>query len=139
MTHIPQEIRINRARDTLTLVYSDTQYFFSAEFLRVMSPSAEVRGHGVGQEVLQTGKRDVRITDLIPVGNYALKIIFSDGHDSGIYDWDYLDEMGQNQTQLWRNYLNRLALAGASRESDWADNVASHTGCSGSKKCSCQH
>ena len=112
MTHIPQEIRINRARDTLTLVYSDTQYFFSAEFLRVMSLSAEVRGHGVGQEVLQTGKRDVRITDLIPVGNYALKIIFSDGHDSGIYDWDYLDEMGQNQTQLWRNYLNRLALAG---------------------------
>ena len=84
---VPQEIRINKTRDTLTLVYPNHEHALPAEFLRVYSPSAEVRGHGVGQETLQTGKRGVLITDLEAVGNYALKITFSDGHDSGLYDW----------------------------------------------------
>jgi DUF971 family protein len=86
------------------------------EFLRVYSPSAEVRGHGPGQEVLQVGKRDVMIGDLRSVGHYAIQPVFSDGHDSGIYAWDYLYELGANQQQLWNDYLERLAAAGASRE-----------------------
>jgi DUF971 family protein len=86
------------------------------EFLRVYSPSAEVRGHGPGQEVLQVGKRDVMISDLRSVGHYAIQPVFSDGHDSGIYAWDYLYELGANQQQLWNDYLERLDAAGASRE-----------------------
>jgi len=86
------------------------------EFLRVYSPSAEVRGHGPGQEVLQAGKRDVTINDLRSVGHYAVQPVFSDGHDSGIYAWDYLYELGTNQKQLWSDYLARLDAAGASRE-----------------------
>jgi DUF971 family protein len=86
------------------------------EFLRVYSPSAEVRGHGPGQEVLQVGKRDVMISDLRSVGHYAIQPVFSDGHDSGIYAWDYLYELGANQQELWNDYLERLAAAGASRE-----------------------
>jgi len=86
------------------------------EFLRVYSPSAEVRGHGPGQEVLQVGKRDVMISDLRSVGHYAVQPVFSDGHDSGIYAWDYLYELGANQQELWNDYLERLAAAGASRE-----------------------
>jgi DUF971 family protein len=86
------------------------------EFLRVYSPSAEVRGHGPGQEVLQVGKRDVMISDLRSVGHYAIQPVFSDGHDSGIYAWDYLYELGANQQQLWNDYLARLDAAGASRE-----------------------
>ena len=86
------------------------------EFLRVHSPSAEVRGHGAGQETLQEGKREVTINQLEPVGHYAIKPIFSDGHDSGIYAWDYLYELGVNQEQLWSEYLERLEAAGASRD-----------------------
>jgi DUF971 family protein len=86
------------------------------EFLRVYSPSAEVRGHGPGQEVLQVGKRDVMIGDLRSVGHYAIQPVFSDGHDSGIYAWDYLYELGANQQQLWNDYVERLSAAGASRE-----------------------
>jgi DUF971 family protein len=89
----------------------------SCEFLRVYSPSAEVRGHGTGQEVLQFGKSDVRITAVEPVGTYAVRLVFSDGHDTGLYSWDYLYELGSNQDQLWREYLDRLSKAGASRES----------------------
>ena len=80
------------------------------------SPSAEVRGHGVGNEVLQTGKKQVAITALEPVGHYALKIVFDDGHDSGLYSWAYLYELGAKRDQYWQDYLNRLAAAGASRE-----------------------
>ncbi|WP_370630727.1 gamma-butyrobetaine hydroxylase-like domain-containing protein [Vogesella sp. XCS3] len=87
-----------------------------AEYLRVYSPSAEVRGHGVGNEVLQTGKQHVAITGLEPVGHYALKIVFDDGHDSGLYSWAYLYELGVKHDQYWQDYLNRLAAAGASRE-----------------------
>ena len=90
------------------------------EFLRVYSPSAEVRGHGPGQEVLQTGKREVGIVSLEPVGSYAVQPTFSDGHDTGIYSWDYLHELGTNQERLWQDYLRRMKEAGASRESPQA-------------------
>ena len=86
------------------------------EFLRVYSPSAEVRGHGPGQEVLQTGKKDVDITHLEPVGRYAIPPTFSDGHDTGIYSWDLLYDYGLNQDEMWKHYLGRLEAAGESRE-----------------------
>ena len=86
------------------------------EYLRVNSPSAEVRGHGPGQETLQTGKRDVTITEVEPVGHYALRPTFSDGHTTGIYSWDYLYDLGERQDALWARYLERLAVAGASRD-----------------------
>ncbi|KIF81977.1 gamma-butyrobetaine hydroxylase-like domain-containing protein [Noviherbaspirillum autotrophicum] len=97
----------------------DTGETFSLpfEFLRVYSPSAEVRGHGPGQEVLQTGKRDVLLTALEPVGNYAIQPHFSDGHNTGIYTWDYLHSLGAHQAQLWEDYLKRLETAGFTRES----------------------
>ncbi len=86
------------------------------EFLRVFSPSAEVRGHGPGQEVLQTGKRDVGIVTLEPVGSYAVQPTFSDSHATGIYSWDYLYSLGVDQERLWADYLQKLAAAGASRD-----------------------
>lgn len=86
------------------------------EFLRVHSPSAEVRGHGPGQETLQVGKKNVAIREVLPVGNYAMKIVYDDGHDSGLYTWEYLAELGEHQHELWRSYLEKLEAAGASRE-----------------------
>ena len=88
------------------------------ELLRVYSPSAEVRGHGPGQEVLQVGKKNVEITELEPVGLYAVRPKFSDGHDTGIYSWDYLYTLGVNQDEMWRRYLQRITEAGASRDSE---------------------
>lgn len=100
----------------LELAYEDgTCFRLPFEFLRVHSPSAEVRGHGAGQETLQTGKREVGIVAIEPVGAYAIQPVFSDGHDSGLYSWSYLYELGSNQEQLWADYLARLAAAGASR------------------------
>jgi DUF971 family protein len=87
-----------------------------AELLRVLSPSAEVRGHGEGNEVLQFGKRNVRILKLEPTGNYALKITFDDGHDSGLYNWEYLQNLCINTDKFWQGYLDRLAKAGKSRD-----------------------
>ena len=116
MRPIPQEIRLNSTHDTLNLIYADQIFSLPAEFLRVYSPSAEVRGHSMGNEVLQTGKLGIKITDLTATGNYALKITFSDGHDSGLYDWDYLYKLGEKQAVLWANYLARLDAAGESRE-----------------------
>ncbi len=87
------------------------------EFLRVYSPSAEVRGHGPGQEVLQVGKREVEIGAVEPVGSYAVRLVFSDGHDTGLYSWEYLHHLGMNQDRMWRDYLERLAKADASRDS----------------------
>lgn len=138
--HIPEEIRLNRDRNALILRYADGEHQLSAEYLRVYSPSAEVRGHGVGQETLQTGKRLVTITDLEAVGNYALKITFSDGHDSGLYDWDYLRGLGEKHAILWQEYLAKLAEAGASREPELADLVPmkKQGGCGGGS-CSCSH
>lgn len=98
-------------------------FHFPFEFLRVYSPSAEVRGHGPGQETLQVGKRDVQLNNLEPVGMYAVKPIFSDGHDSGLFSWPYLLWLGENQQGLWEDYLERLKTAGASRDPDAPENI----------------
>ena len=113
---IPSELKLHRQSATLELIYGDGQSCtLSAEFLRVHSPSAEVRGHGKGQQVLQTGKRDVRINSIEPVGNYGIKPVFDDGHASGIFSWEYLLELAQNQQSLWQQYLAKLQAAGAGR------------------------
>ena len=115
-TPMPTEIKLHQASRILELVFSDGRAFrLPYEFLRVHSPSAEVRGHGPGQETLQTGKRDVTIDDIEPVGHYALRPKFSDGHDSGLYSWDYLYDLGERQDELWRRYLERLEAAGEQR------------------------
>jgi DUF971 family protein len=101
----------------LEIEYADGKTFrLPCEFLRVFSPSAEVRGHGPGQEVLQTGKKDVEIVRVEPVGNYAVQLVFSDRHDTGIYSFDLLYEYGLKQDRMWADYLQRLAQAGGSRE-----------------------
>jgi DUF971 family protein len=114
---IPVEIKLHQKSRVLEVVFSDGQRFdLPFEFLRVYSPSAEVRGHGPGQEVLQTGKKDVDILSLEQVGNYAVQPHFSDGHATGIYSWDYLYEIGSNRESMWRSYLERLKAAGSRRE-----------------------
>ena len=118
-TPIPTEITLHKKSRTLELSFDDgSHYQMTAEFLRVYSPSAEVRGHGPGQETLQTGKRNVEITALDPVGNYAVQPTFSDGHNTGIYSWDWLHHLGTDHDALWAEYLARLANAGASRDID---------------------
>ena len=113
----PTEIKLHQKSRLMELAFPDGSRFeLSYELLRVYSPSAEVRGHGPGQEVLQAGKRDVAITALEPSGSYAVVPMFSDGHSTGIYSWDYLYWLGQNRDSLWQQYLERLAAAGASRE-----------------------
>jgi DUF971 family protein len=113
----PTEITLHRQSRLLEIAYADGKVFrLPCEFLRVYSPSAEVRGHGPGQEVLQTGKREVEITHIEPVGNYAVQLRFSDGHDTGIYSWDLLYDYGERQHEMWQHYLERLAQAGASRD-----------------------
>ncbi|MCS7082150.1 MAG: DUF971 domain-containing protein [Bacteroidetes bacterium] len=112
----PQRITYHRAERKLEIHFSDGATFtYTAEYLRVYSPSAEVKGHGPGQEVLQVGKEDVEIVDLHPVGHYAVRIFFSDGHDSGIYTWEYLYALGREQDRYWADYLRRLAEAGYAR------------------------
>ena len=114
---IPTEIKLHQASRLLELAYADvTRFQLPCEFLRVYSPSAEVRGHGPGQEVLQIGKREVQIAAIEPVGTYAIKLTFSDGHDTGLYSWDYLYEIGRNQEALWQRYLERMREAGATRD-----------------------
>ena len=113
----PIEIKLHQKSRRMELVFSDgSQFELSYELLRVYSPSAEVRGHGPGQEVLQVAKRDVDILSLEPSGSYAVQPRFSDGHSTGIYSWDYLYWLGTNRDALWRQYLERLKEAGASRE-----------------------
>jgi DUF971 family protein len=114
---IPTNIVLHNRSRLLELSFEDGQTFkLPYEFLRVYSPSAEVRGHGPGQETLQVGKRDVTITEVEPVGHYAIRPRFSDGHDTGIYSWDYLHDLGLRQSALWQEYLSRLHAAGASRD-----------------------
>ncbi|MGH8726987.1 MAG: gamma-butyrobetaine hydroxylase-like domain-containing protein [Burkholderiales bacterium] len=114
---IPTDIRLHQKSRVLEISFADGKTFnLPCEFLRVYSPSAEVRGHGPGQEVLQTGKKNVDISKIEPVGNYALRFTFSDGHDTGIYSWDLLYAYGQNQDDMWAHYLKRIETAGASRE-----------------------
>ena len=113
----PTEIKLHQTSRVLEIAFADGRSFkLSYEYLRVYSPSAEVRGHGRGQEVLQIGKREVTISDVEAVGHYAIRPRFSDGHDSGIYSWDYLYGLGDEQDELWQRYLERIAAAGASRE-----------------------
>ena len=114
----PLEIKLHQKSRVVEVSFDDGKVFrLSCEYLRVYSPSAEVRGHGPGQEVLQPGKQDVEITAIEPVGNYAVKIVFSDGHDTGLYSWDYLYELGKNESKLWQQYVEKLAVAGLYRES----------------------
>lgn len=116
---VPTEIKLHQASRAMELTFADGASFrLPYELLRVYSPSAEVRGHGPGQETLQVGKREVTITEVEPIGNYAIRPTFSDGHDTGIYSWSYLYALGVEQEQLWQRYLGRLAAAGASRDPD---------------------
>ncbi len=112
----PTEIKLHRQSNMLDIAFDNNERFsLPCEFLRVYSPSAEVRGHGAGQETLQVGKKDVEIKHIEPVGHYAVVLVFSDGHDTGIYSWDYLYDLGSRQDALWQDYLQRLEAAGASR------------------------
>lgn len=113
----PTDIRLHQQSRKLEISFDDGAHFIlPCEFLRVHSPSAEVRGHGAGQEVLQTGKEAVNIVAIEPVGLYAIRLIFSDEHDTGLYSWDYLYDLGQRQDALWQTYLDRLAAAGIQRK-----------------------
>ena len=113
----PTEIKLHQKSRVLEVSFSDGSRFeLPYEFLRVYSPSAEVRGHGQGQEVLQTGKKDVDILRLEPVGSYAVQPHFSDRHSTGIYSWEYLYDLGTHRQSLWQDYLKRLEAAGARRE-----------------------
>jgi DUF971 family protein len=115
---VPTELTVRKQSRVLEIAFDDGAVFsLPFELLRVYSPSAEVRGHGPGQETLQTGKREVALTALEPVGNYAVQPHFSDAHNTGIYSWEYLYWLGANQAQLWEDYLQRLEAAGFTRES----------------------
>jgi len=111
----PSKINLNKAKTVLTVTFDDINYDLSAEFLRVYSPSAEVVGHGPGQETLQVGKEAVTITKIQPTGNYAIILFFSDGHDTGIYSWSHLYNLCSNHDKLWSEYLIKLEKSGHSR------------------------
>lgn len=113
----PSGIKLHRKSRILEISFGDGKVFqFPCEFLRVYSPSAEVRGHSSGQEVLQTGKKEVNINQIEPVGNYAIQLNFSDGHNTGLYSWDLLYDYGLRQDEMWQRYLHRMEEAGARRE-----------------------
>ncbi len=129
--HVPSKIQLHRKSKVLELSYplqnsaaqntGETEKVeLRCEYLRVYSPSAEVKGHGPGQEVLQTGKRNVTINQIESIGNYAIKLTFSDGHDTGIFSWDYLRQLADNYETNWQDYLKRLHDAGATRDPDVA-------------------
>lgn len=128
-TPLPTSITVHQQSRVLEVGFADGQLFrIPFELMRVYSPSAEVQGHGPGQEVLQTGKRDVVLTGLEPVGNYAVQPTFSDGHDTGIFSWDYLHFLGSQQAELWQKYEDRLKEAGVSRDAPMTDAVAAACG-----------
>jgi len=112
----PSHIKLHRRSQILEIGFGDIVYELSAEYLRVFSPSAEVKGHGPGQEVLQLDKSGVAITGIEPQGNYAIKLIFSDHHDSGIFTWPYLQELGMHYPQYWQNYLDKVANHHANKD-----------------------
>ena len=117
MSKQPVDIKLHTRSRELELIYPQGEsYRLSCEYLRVYSPSAEVKGHGPGQEVLQTGKENVEISGLAPMGHYALRIIFDDGHDTGLYTWGYLYELGAEYDKRWQDYLDRLSAAGYARQ-----------------------
>lgn len=118
-TPIPSEIKLHQKSRRLELIYGEGEsYSLDFEYLRVYTPSAEARGHGPGQETLQTGKRDVDIERIEPVGTYALRLVFSDGHDSGLYSWDMLYNLGKHHDELWQDYLAQIEKRGLSRDID---------------------
>jgi len=124
---IPSNVVVHQQSKVLELAYENgSKYHLPFELLRVLSPSAEVQGHGPGQETLQTGKREVLIASLEPVGHYALKPTFSDGHDSGLYSWDYLYFLCENQGQIWQEHLDKLAAAGLDRDAPMVPAGHSH-------------
>ena len=124
----PTALTVHSQSRVLEITFSDGQQFqIPFELMRVYSPSAEVQGHGPGQEILQTGKRLVNVLELEPIGNYAVKPVFSDGHDTGIFSWDYLHFLGSEQDRLWRDYTGRLQASGATR--DQAMEAAAGQGC----------
>ena len=113
----PTDIKLHQKSRVLEIAFDDGSHFnFPCEYLRVYSPSAEVRGHGPGQEVLQLGKENVNIAQVEPVGTYAVCLHFDDGHNTGIYSWDWLHHLGVNQESLWKEYFDRLAKAGHQRK-----------------------
>ena len=119
MARTPTEIRLRKQSRLLSVTFDDGRAFeLSFEYLRVSSPSAEVKGHGPGQEVLQTGKENVGVTGIEPVGHYAIRIDFDDGHNTGLYTWDYLYALGSEYESRWRDYLDRLKAAGYARQPD---------------------
>ena len=125
----PTALTVHSKSRLLEVAFSDgAEFKIPFELMRVYSPSAEVQGHGPGQEVLQTGKRDVGVVELEPIGNYAVKPVFSDGHESGIFSWDYLYHLGTHQDQLWGDYNRRLDAAGMSRDAPMT--VSGGHGCS---------
>ena len=125
----PTAITVRSKSRLLDITFSDgVQFTIAFELMRVCSPSAEVQGHGPGQEVLQVGKREIGIAELAPVGNYAVKPVFTDGHESGIFSWDYLYHLGANQDRLWADYKRRLAMAGMSRDNPPKDCAGTDTG-----------
>ena len=113
---IPTEIKVHKKSATLELIYDTVSHTLTAEYLRVFSPSAEVQGHSPDQSVLQHGKRHVTFKEIEPQGNYAIKLVFSDGQDKGIYSWPYLKELGDKYDSNWASYLERLDKAGKSSE-----------------------
>jgi DUF971 family protein len=116
-TPVPTEIKLHQVSSKLEIAFDNgTRFELPYEFLRVYSPSAEVRGHGPGQEVLQVGKKNIEIKGIEPVGSYAVQLTFSDGHDTGLYSWDYLYGLGENHAELWALYMSRMEAASASRE-----------------------
>ena len=118
-TPIPSEIKLHQKSRLLELSYENGEHYtLDFEYLRVFTPSAEARGHGPGQETLQTGKRNVNIERIEPVGSYAVRLVFSDGHDSGLYSWDLLHNLGKHHDELWADYLKQIEDQGLSREID---------------------
>lgn len=129
---LPQSLTVHEASRVLEVGYSDGKVFrLPFELLRVYSPSAEVQGHGPGQEVLQTGKRNVTIVNIEQVGNYAIKPFFSDGHESGLFTWNYLHELGDQQDKLWADYVMRLAAAGVTRDTPMSSKSGGSCGTGG--------
>jgi hypothetical protein len=126
---VPEALTVHGQSKVLEIGFADGANFrIPFELMRVYSPSAEVQGHGPGQEVLQTGKREVTVVELEPVGNYAVKPTFSDGHDSGLFTWEYLYFLGSEQTALWTQYENRLQAAGSSRDAAMPAKLGSSCG-----------
>lgn len=123
---IPSEVRLHQQSRVLELVYENESYRLDFEYLRVFTPSAEARGHAPGQEILQTGKRNVILQAVAPVGTYALKLSFSDGHDSGLYTWELLHNLCIHRAELWAEYLKQLERVGASRDVDSTSRPAAH-------------